>query len=329
VPHTRRRHLQLLAASAAAAFTPALPRLAHAQSWPAKPVRVVVPFSAGSTIDIVARIVFEPLAQQLGQALVIENRGGGGGTVGAASVARAEPDGYTLMAHSSAHTTTPAIYPNAPYDTANDFAAIAALGSAPMVTVVAPEKGFKTLQELVAAAKAKPGTISFGMAGVGSATHISAEILKFSAGFEALAVPFRGMPEILTEIMTGRVDFSCSTVATALPFIRAGKLVALSVSTPQRSSALPDVPTTLEAGYKNSNYTFWNGFFAPAKTPRDIVERLNRETQKALAAPGIKEKLAQQGVEPMPITPADFDAQIRREIDGILALAKAANLKFN
>src|SRR5262247_322925 len=307
--HTRRRHLQLIAA---AAITPALPRVSCAQSWPAKPIRVIIPFSAGSTIDIVARIVFEPLGRQLGQALVIENRGGGGGTVGAAAVARAEPDGYTLMAHSSAHVTTQAIYPNAPY-----------------VTVVAPEKGIKTLQQLVAAAKAKPGSITFGTAGVGSATHISAEILRFSAGFDALQVPFRGMPEILTEIMAGRVDFTCSTIATALPFIREGKLVALAVSTPQRSSALPDVPTTTEAGYKNSDYTFWTGLFVPAKTPPEIVDRLAQETQKALAAPGVREKLAQQGMDPMPITPAAFDAQIRREIGSILALAKAANLKFN
>jgi tripartite-type tricarboxylate transporter receptor subunit TctC len=324
--HTRRRHLQLIAA---AALTPALPRIAWAQGWPAKPIRVVVPFTAGSTIDIVARIVFDPLSQQLGQSLIIENRPGGGGTVGAATVARAEPDGYTLMAHSSAHTTTPAIYPNAAYDTAKDFAAIAALGSSPMVTVVAPGRGFKTLQELVAAAKAKPGSISFGMAGVGSATHFSAEILRFSAGFNALAVPFRGMPEILTEVLAGRVDFTCATIATALPFIRSGKLVALAVSTPKRTSALPDVPTTLEAGYKDSDYTFWTGFFAPAKTPREIVDRLAQETQKALNAPGIREKLAQQGMDPMPMTPAAFDAQIKREIDAIIALAKAANLKFN
>ena len=275
------------------------------------------------------RIVFEPLGRQLGQALVIDNRGGAGGTVGATAVARAEPDGYTLMAHSSAHVTTPAIYPNAPYDTAKDFAAVAAFGSSPNVTVVAPEKGIKTLQQLVAAANAKPGSITFGTAGVGSATHISAEILRFSAGFEALQVPFRGMPEILTEIMSGRIDFTCSTIATALPFIREGKLVALAVSTPQRSSALPDVPTTLEAGYKNSDYTFWTGLFAPAKTPREIVDKLAEETQKALAAPGVREKLAQQGMDPMPITPAAFDTQIRREIDSILALAKAANLKFN
>jgi len=152
--HTRRRHLQLIAA---AAITPALPRDSCAQSWPNKPIRVIIPFTAGSTIDIVARIVFEPLGRQLGQALVIENRAGAGGTVGAAAVARAEPDGYTLMAHSSAHVTTPAIYPNAPYDTAEDFAAVAAFGSSPNVTVVAPEKGIKTLQQLVAAAKAKPG----------------------------------------------------------------------------------------------------------------------------------------------------------------------------
>ena len=323
---TRRRYLQLIAA---AAITPALPRDSCAQSWPTKPIRVIVPFTAGSTIDIVARIVFEPLGQQLGQPLVIENRGGAGGTVGAAAVAHAEPDGYTLMAHSSAHVNTPAIYPHAPYDTVNDFAAVAAFGSSPNVTVVAPEKGIKTLQQLVAAAKAKPGSITFGSAGVGSATHITAEKLRFSAGFEALHIPFRGMPEVLTEIMSGRVDFTCSSIATALPFIRERKLVALAVSTPQRSSALPDVPTTLEAGYKDSDYTFWNALFAPAKTPREIVDKLAQETQNALAAPGVREKLAQQGIDPMPITPADFDAQIRREVASILALAKAANLKFN
>src|SRR5947209_2376515 len=223
------------------------------------------------------------------------------------------------MAHSSAHVTTPAIYPNAPYDTRQGSCGCGRLRQFANVTVVAPDKGIKTLQQLVAAAKAKPS----------STTHISAEILRFGADLEALHVPFRGMPEILIEIMSGRVDFTCSTIATALPFIREGKLMALAVSTPQRSSALPDVPTTLEAGYKNSDYTFWTGLFAPAKTPREIVDKLAQETQKALAAPGVREKLAQQGMEPMPITPAAFDAQIRREIDSILALAKAANLKFN
>jgi len=326
VKHTRRQHLHLIAAAIAA---PALPRIAWAQSWPSKPIRVIVPFSAGSTIDIVSRIVFDPLSQQLGQSIIVENRAGAGGTLGAAAVARVEPDGYTLLVNSSAHSATPAIYANAPYDTARDFAAVASLGSSPNVTVISPAKGFKTLQELVAAAKAKPGTITYATAGLGSATHLSTERFRYSAGFEGIHVPFKGMPEALTEVMTGRVDFSCSSFVAALPFIRDGKLRALAVTTPKRSSALPDVPTSLEAGFANSDYTFWTGMLLPAKTPRDIIERLHQETQKALRAPVVPQKLVQQGVEPMPIAPAAFDAQIKNEIDSNIALIKAAGIKFN
>ncbi len=321
------RHLAFIGAALAA---PALPRLAHAQAWPAKqPIRAIVPFTAGSTIDIVARIVFEPLSQQLGQSIIVENRGGAGGTIGAGAVARSDPDGYTVLAHSSAHVATPAIYPNAPYDAARDFVAVAALGSSPNIVVVAPEKGIKTLQELVATAKQKAGATTYGTAGVGSSTHFSTERFRFSAGFDGVHVPFRGMPEVLTEVMTRRVDFCFSTIASALPFIRDGKLVALAVSTPKRSSALPDVPTTLELGYANSDYTFWNGLFLPAKTPSDIVERLHREAQKAVATPAVREKLAQQGIDPMPITAAAFDALIRKEIDESIALVKAAGIKVN
>jgi tripartite-type tricarboxylate transporter receptor subunit TctC len=323
---TRRQHLRLIGAALAA---PALPRLARAQAWPAKSIRAVVPFTAGSTIDIVARIVFEPLSQQLGQSIVVENRGGAGGTIGAAMVARADPDGYTILAHSSAHVATPAIYPNAPYDAARDFVAVAALGSSPNIVVVSPDKGFKTLQELVAAAKQKAGAMTFGTAGVGSSTHFSTERFRFSAGFEGVHVPFRGMPEVLTEVMTGRVDFCFSTIASALPFIRDGKLLALAVSTPKRSSALPDVPTTLELGYANSDYTFWNGLFLPVKTPSDIVERLHQEALKAATSSAAREKLAQQGIDPMPITAAAFDALIKKEIDESIALVKAAGIKVN
>ena len=323
---TRRHHLKLLAAALAA---PALPRLARAQAWPNKQIRAVIPFTAGSTIDIVARIVFEPLSQQLGQSIIVENRGGAGGTIGAGAVARAEPDGYTLLAHSSAHVATPAIYPNAPYDAARDFIAVAALGSSPNIVVVSPEKGIKTLQELVATAKQTAGAITYGTAGVGSSTHFSTERLRFSAGFEGVHVPFRGMPEVLTEVMTGRVDFCLSTIASALPFIRDGKLVALAVSTPKRSSSLPNVPTTLELGYANSDYTFWNGLFVPAKTPRDIVERLHQEAQKAANSPAVREKLAQQGIDPMPITAAEFDVLIKKEIAESIALVKAAGIKVN
>jgi tripartite-type tricarboxylate transporter receptor subunit TctC len=324
--HSRRHHLRLLGA---ALSLPVLPRMAYAQAWPSKQIRAIIPFTAGSTIDIVARIVFEPLSQQLGQSIIVENRGGAGGTIGAGAVARAEPDGYTLLAHSSAHVATPAIYPNAPYDAARDFIAVAALGSSPNILVVSPEKSFKTLQELVAAAKQKAGAMTFGTAGVGSSTHFTTERFRFSAGFEGVHVPFRGMPEVLTEVMTGRVDFCFSTIASALPFIRDGKIVALAVSTPKRSSFLPNVPTTLELGYANSDYTFWNGLFAPAKTPREIVERLHLEAQKAATSPAVREKLAQQGIDPMPITPAEFDALIRKEIAESIALVKAAGIKVN
>jgi tripartite-type tricarboxylate transporter receptor subunit TctC len=324
--HSRRKHLALLGAALA---TPALPGLARAQAWPSKQFRVIIPFTAGSTVDIVSRIVFEPLSQQLGQSIVVENRGGAGGTIGTAIVARADPDGYTWLAHSSAHSATPAIYPNAPYDTVKDFVAVAAMGSSPNIVVVSPDKGFKTLKELVAAAKEKAGKMTFGTAGVGSSTHFTTERFRFSAGFDGVHVPFRGMPEVLTEVMTGRVDFCFSTIATALPFIRDGKLLALAVSTPKRSATLPDVPTTLELGYANSDYTFWNGLFLPAKTPREIVEKLNQEAQKAATLPAVREKLAAQGIDAMPITASEFDAQIKKEVEDSIALVKAAGIKVN
>ena len=275
--HTRRHHLRLLGA---ALSLPALPHIARAQAWPSKQIRAIIPFTAGSTVDIVSRIVFEPLSQQLGQSIIVENRGGAGGTIGASAVARADPDGYTMLAHSSAHSATPAIYPNAPYSAAQRFHHRRGARLSPNIVVVSPDKGFKTLQELVAAAKAKNGAMTFGTAGVGSSTHFTTERFRFSAGFEGVHVPFRGMPEVLTEVMTGRVDFCFSTIASALPFIRDGKLLALAVSTPKRSSALPNVPTTLELGYANSDYTFWNGLFLPAKTPREIADKLHQEARR-------------------------------------------------
>lgn len=323
---TRRHSLKLAGAALAAPF---VARTAFAQAWPSKPIRAVVPVGAGSTIDIVSRIVFDQLSQQLGQTIVPENRGGAGGTIGAAAVARAEPDGYTLLINSSQHTVSPAMYSNLAYDTARDFSAVASLGSSPNVTVVAPATGFKKLSDMVAAAKAKPGGFSYGTAGVGSATHLSTERLRFSAGFDGVHVPFRGMPEALTEVIAGRVDFSCSSIAPALPLIRDGKLTALSVTTPKRTPALPDVPTSLEQGYANSDYTFWTGMFLPSKTPREIVERLHQETLKALSSPNVADRLKQQGIDPMPVKPAEFDAQIKAEIESIQALVKAANIKFS
>jgi tripartite-type tricarboxylate transporter receptor subunit TctC len=321
---TRRQVLQFAAAALA---TPALPGIAHAQAWPTRSVRAMVPFSAGSTIDIVGRIVLDPLGGRLGQTIVVENRGGAGGTIGTALVAKAEPDGYSILLNASAHSAAPAAYPKIAYDPAADFSAVIPFGSVPNVTLVAPGSGIKSVAELVS--KAKAGSLTYASAGVGSATHWAAERLRLAAGFKAVHVPFKGGPEALTEVMTGRVDFTCMGMSSALAFIRDGKLVPLAVSTPKRSTALPNVPTTLEAGLPDSDYIFWMGMFVPAKTPRPIVERLYKETQQVLAMPAVQEKFKPQGIEPMPMTSAEFDALIKREVAANLALVKAAGLKFN
>jgi tripartite-type tricarboxylate transporter receptor subunit TctC len=322
---TRRHILSLGAALAAPALLRATP--ARADTWPSRSIRVIVPYSAGSTTDIIARIVLESVAPRLGQTIVVENRGGAGGTIGAQAVHQAPADGYTLLVASSGHSATPVIYPRAPFDPAADFSAIALFGSVPNVTVIAPSKGIKSIAELAAASK--QSDLTFASSGAGSATHWAAERLRIAAGINATHVPFRGGPEALTEVMTGRVDFMSVGVSSGLAFIREGKLLPLAVSTKARSSALPDVPTTLEAGYANSDYTFWNGLLASSKTPPAIVTRLYDEVRQALTRPEVAERLAPQGNEPMPLTPAQFDATIRTEIADNLALAKAAGLTFN
>jgi tripartite-type tricarboxylate transporter receptor subunit TctC len=307
--------------------TAALPRSASAQQWPTRPIRAIIPFSAGSTIDILGRIVVDPLAAALGQPIIVDNRGGAGGSIGTAVVAKAEPDGYTILINASAHSVAPAAYPNAPYHAGRDFSAVANFGVVPNVIVISPAKGIKTLKQLVDAAK--KGSMSFASAGVASASHWGAERFRLSAGFNAVHVPYKGGIEALADVMTGRVDFMSVGVSSAIPFIREGKLLALGVATRKRSSALPDVPTTIEAGYVDSDYTYWNGMLVPAKTPRAIVDRLHAETQKVLRVPAVIEKLKPLGVEPMPLTPTEFDAMIAKEIETNIALAKAAGLKFN
>ena len=321
---TRRRFLH---SAAAALAIPALPRAALAQAWPTRPIRAMIPFAPGSSLDIVGRLVLDPLSSQLGQPVVVENRGGAGGTIGTGMVAKADPDGYSILVQASAHSAAPAAYPNITYDVARDFVAIIPFGTLPNVTVVAPSSGIKTLKELVA--KAKAGSVTYASAGVGSATHWAAERIRVAGGFNGVHVPFRGGPEALTEVMTGHVDFTSMGMSSALPLIKDGKLVALAVSTPTRSKTLPDVPTTIEAGLPDSDYVYWMGMFAPAKTPTAIVERLRSETEKALKNPNVLEKFAAQGIEPMPLSTADFNALIKKEIDSNIALVKAAGLKFN
>lgn len=320
---TRRSFLISSAALAAPLLSPA----ARAQQWPAKPIRAIVPFGAGSTIDVLGRLVLEPLATALGQPIVVENRGGAGGSIGSAYVAKAEPDGYTLLIHASAHSAAPAAYPEAPYDAGRDLRGVVVFGVVPNVTVISPTKGIRTLKELVEAGK-KGGIRTFGSAGIGSATHWAAERLRLAAGFSGTHVPFKGGPEALTQVASGEVDWMSIGVTSGLPFIRSGRLIPLAVSTARRSSILPDVPTNEEAGVPGSDYTFWNGMLVAAKTPEAIVQRLHAEMTKVLAQPALADKLKPQGLEPMPLSPAEFDALIAKEIEINKGIVKAAGLKF-
>ena len=295
-----------------------------AQEWPSRNVTVVVPVPAGVASDIVSRVVFEQVGKQLGQTFVIENRVGAGGTIGASTVAKAAPDGHTILVYGSIAAAN-ALYTKLPYDTANDFVPVAVFGQTPLVVITGVGR-YKTLTELVATAKAKPGALNYSTVGVGSAAHFGAERLAVSAGFTAQHIPFKG-GEWLTEIIAGRIDFAVPPVTTAIGAIRDGKLVPLAVMAAKRISSLPDVPTMIEAGLTaDAIYPFYTGAYLPAQTPRAIVEKLHNEVVKALAVPSVQERLVKIGVEPMPMTVAEFGAFFKDEIAANLALVKAAKI---
>ncbi len=302
---------------------------AFAADYPTKPIKIIVPFTPGSATDAAARAIGDRLQSDLGRPVIVENRPGAGGTVGAAVVATAAPDGYTLLLQSSGHTVNPFIYSSLPYDTAKDFAGVTTLATLPNVLVIAPSKGIKSVKELVAKAKANPGKLNYASAGAGSATHMNAEKFRVAAGFEAQHVPFKGTPEALNEVAEGRVDYFFAPSTGALPFIKDGRVLALAVGDAKRSSKLPDVPTTVEAGVPGSDYRFWVGLLVPAKTPRDVVKRLHDETLKALAAPEVKQRFANLGAEPMTMAPEAFDALIKEELKANEAFIKKAGIKLN
>jgi tripartite-type tricarboxylate transporter receptor subunit TctC len=295
-------------------------------SWPSKPVLVFVPLTAGSATDIMARMVTQRLSEVLGQPFIVENRPGAGGTIGVGAAAKADPDGYTILVHSSSYTITPTTYSNTPYDTLRDLAGITPLALLPQVLVISPSKGISSVQELVRAAKAKPGAMNYASVGVGTATHLNAERFRMGAGIEAVNVPFKGTPEALTEIIAGRVDYYFCPVNAVLPLIAEKTLLGLAMGSSKRSAVLPDVPTTVEAGVPDSDYNFWVGMFVPAKTPREIVDRLNQEVAKALELKAIKDSMAKLGAEPNLMRPDEFDAYIRNEIKSNAALVKAAGI---
>jgi tripartite-type tricarboxylate transporter receptor subunit TctC len=299
---------------------------ARAEPWPTKTITAVAPFAAGSAADVLARVVLEQVSRQIGRAVVIDNRVGAGGTIGANVVAKAAPDGNTILAHSTSLAAAHGLYPKLPYDTLSDFAPVVPLGVQPMVLVASPAKGFKTLGDVVARAKAQPGAMNFASAGVGSASHLAVERLRISAGFEAQHIPFKGAMEAFTEVISGRVDIAFFPLAPALPLIKDGKLSALAVSTSKRTGALAGVPTTIEAGVADSAYDFWVGLFLPVKTPREVGARLHRETNEALQTATVRDRLAKLGVEPMPMSREQFDAYFRKDVLAHMKIVQAAKI---
>jgi tripartite-type tricarboxylate transporter receptor subunit TctC len=298
---------------------------AVADTWPSRSMVAVSTVSAGNAGDLVARVVLEQVSKQIGQSFVIENRTGAGGTTGSASVAKADPDGYTILLLTSSQGSAVVLHKNLPYDPVHDFIPVAMFGIQPSVLVVSPSRGWKTVADLIAAAKANPGKLNFASAGVGSASHWAAERLRIAAGISAQHIPFRGA-EGLNELVAGRIDFYFVPIAPAVPNIKSGRVLPLAVSTPKRAPMLPDVPTVIEAGYPGAQYIFWGGLALPAKTPRAIVDRLHDETQKALQVPAVQERLATLGVEPMPMSVDQFGKFVRDDVAGIVKLAKDINL---
>jgi tripartite-type tricarboxylate transporter receptor subunit TctC len=302
---------------------------APAQTWPSKPIRAIVPLSAGSAPDIVGRAVLDQVSQQIGQPVIIENRIGAGTTLANSAVAKAPPDGHTVLVTTTSFAVTASTHLNPGYDIRKDLAGITGLASVPNVLVVAPNK-YRTLKDLVAAVQSSSGKMNYASVGSGSAAHLNAERFLMAIGARAQHVPFRGGPEALTEIMAGRIDFYFVPLSPARGLLDAGKIAVLAVSGSTRASALPDVPTTVEAGFPNSDYNFWTGMFAPSGTPRAIIDRLNAETIKALEMPAVMQKLANAaGGDPLPMTAAGFDAFVRKEMDVNAALVKAAGIEVN
>jgi tripartite-type tricarboxylate transporter receptor subunit TctC len=302
--------------------------LAHAE-YPDRPLKIVVPIDAGSTTDYIARTLAEQLLLPLGQSIVVENRSGAGGSIGTAFVARAAPDGYTLLVVSSAHTVNPAIHSALPYNTATDFSGISMLVTLPNVLVTSPAKGYKSMQALIDFGRAHPGELNYGSGGIGSGAHMNAELFRAMAKVNAVHVPFKGTAEVVNALIAGRVDFAFVPITTALPFLRSEKLVPLAIGASSRTPLLPDLPTTVEAGVPGSAHDEWIGLFTRAGTPPEVVRRLNREVVKALKEPAVVEKLAALGASPATDRPEEFDAFVKAALVSVAKTVKLAGIPTN
>lgn len=297
-----------------------------AAGYPGRPVRIVVPFTPGGQPDIFSRLIAEKLTQALRQQIVVDNRPGAGGMVGSRIVAEASPDGYTLLSISAAHVIAPAVR-KLPYDTLRDFAGISMQYNAAYLLVASPALGIKNTQELIALAKSKPGQLNFASAGAGSGTHFAGEMFKRAAGIDIVHVPFRGIPEAMTDTMANRVQLFMAPLASSVALVKDGKLRALGVTSPGRIGIHPDIPTIAESGLPGFKVDSWGALFAPAKTPRAIIDRLNREVTAALRSPDVQKSMRALGAEPAPSTPAELDQVVARELAAILKIARIAGIE--
>lgn len=315
-PRIGNRAARRLAAAAFGLFAIACaPLSALAQPYPARPIRFIVPFPPGGGNDIVGRIVAQPLAERLGVAVVVDNRGGAGGTIGTDIAAKSVPDGHTLLVNNISLAVNATLVPKLPYDTLKDLAPVTLIGRQPNIVVVNPALPVKSVAELLAIARAKPGQLAYGSGGIGTASHLATEMLKLMTKTDMIHVPYKGLGPALTDLVGGRVQLIISTLASALPQVKAGKLRPLAITTAQRSVFFPELPTMEEAGVKGYEFSTWYGLLVAAGTPRPIVERLNAETGGVLRSSGVNEQFAAQGLEATPSTPAEFGAYLRSEVE--------------
>ncbi|MBM3342845.1 MAG: tripartite tricarboxylate transporter substrate binding protein [Betaproteobacteria bacterium] len=308
-----------------------MPMGAHAadaaQNYPTKPIRIIIGFTPGGGPDITARYLAPKLTEAFKQQVIVDNRPGAGGTVGANLVATSNPDGYTLLSVSSAHAVAAAIYPKLPYDTRKDFSGITQTAVSKYLLLAAPALGVKSLKDLIAMAKAKPGALNFSSAGVGSGTHFAGEQFKAAAGINVVHVPYKGIPEALTETISGRVQLFMSPIANAINLVKEGRAVGLGVSSPRRDALLPDMPTLAEAGLPGFRADLWFGLLTSAQAPKVVVAKLNAEVRRILTEAEVKTRWSPIGLEPVPTTPAAFDKIVADEIASFAAIARAANIK--
>ena len=300
---------------------------ALAQDYPSRPIHILVGFTPGGGPDITARWIAQKLGEAWKQQVLVENRPGAGGTVAAGTVARAAPDGYTLLSVSSDHAVAPAIYTKLPYDTFKDLAGITQTASSSYVLVVAPSLGIRSVRELVERAKARPGQLNFASAGVGSGTHFAGEMFKALAGIDVVHVPFKGIPESLTETVTGRVQFFMAPMANGVNLVREGKLTGLAVSSAKRDPLLPDIPTVAEAGVPGYESILWFGLLTGSGVPRSIVNKLNGEIVRILGDDETLKRFSAIGMTPRPMSPEEFDALIRNDVAIFSRIAREANIK--